>query len=709
MEHRVSLWTVVVLAVLATTAAVQAQGLIEFTAQGDGTTWGSTANWETLPSPDPSVDPSSRFKDPLDPSMIGTNRLPLSTETAFLRNGVTATLSSGTTILNGLYVGGREYRVPPVQSGTVQAESTSTVVMTGGSLCITYGSQWAIRGGSLSNAYGTFAVGDYYDGRFIQQGGTISTDQIDIGRKDPSSTTVPTGYYKLVNGLITNSGTTTLRVRVGYFNVNTLPGGDGTLIIEGGALLPTENTAVGQKPIYVEIAGGTVAAPYRAKGTAIISGGTMRTENWTIGGTNGDGVMTFSGGDIFNSDAIAVAYGNLSNGTLTQTGGSIRTSALRAGYAGNQGESSGLINLNGGTITIASEFALGHGFNNADANSFTGLGVMNVNQTDPNKPTFVDITGTVGDIYLGKGNGKASSGTPAPGVGELNIYAGSFAVSGAATDFILGGYIGDSRPNLQSRGTLNIAGGSFVTTGGIQFTPTGSDTHGVMRVGKDAYCYVNGILSLNGGSVAPSELGRTSKLIMEVSSTKSAIIYLNDVPWLADTLRVETAGDWRPKEGDKFTIMHVYYDPVDYVYYHGSFSTYESNLTLGRQRSDPNDPNSPLLPLWTASTDPSVAREYIARFQGLTNGDANGDHKVDGSDLALMGGAWMKTGQTWGTCEFTGDPNGLVDGSDLALMGGNWMWVKPSPAPGGETALPEPATLALLSLGAVGLIRRRRA
>jgi hypothetical protein len=641
MENRASLLAVIALAMLAATTAVQAQGLIEFTGLGGNATWSNTANWETLPNPDPSSDPSSRFRDPLDPNLVGTNRLPLSSETAFLRNAVTATLSSGTQILNGLYVGGREYRVPATQSGTITAKSTSTMVMTGGSLCITYGSLWN-TGGTLWPAVGSFAVGDYYNGQFIQMAGTVSTDSIDIGRKDPSGTsTTPTGYYRLVDGLITNSGTSTLRIRVGAQTASSMigPGPVGTLIVEGGSILPADPSASGQKPVYIDVASGSVGSSSRARGTVIVSGGTMRTENWGIGLTNGDGIMTFSGGSIYNSDMITAAYGALSRGTITQTGGYIRTN-LRAGWASTSGDASGVININGGIMTIASGLALGFGMANAGGTAFIGYGELNVRQTDPNVPTLVDITGTVGDITLGAGNNKASSGlgyTPAPGIGILNVYGGSFAVSGAATDFILGGNAADGKPNSEARGTLNLQGGSFVTNGGVQFTQTpAQNVHGVMRVGPNAYVYINGVLNMNAGTAGPSTIGNTSKLILEVSATKNAMINFNDVPFFSDTLRVEGQGGWRPKENAKFTVMNNFNIPLDFICYRGTFTTYESNLIGGKQHSDPNDPNSPLLPLWTSMIDPNDLTKYIVKYVGLTSGDANGDHIVDGGSLRFV-------------------------------------------------------------------------
>jgi hypothetical protein len=714
MENRAILLAVVALAVMASAATVQAQqGVVEFTGLGGNAAWSNTANWETLPDPDPSVDPSSRFRDPLDPNLVGTNRLPLSSETAFLRNAVTATLSSGTNILAGLYVGGREYRVPAQQSGTVTPKGSSTMVMSGGSLCITYGSLWTTAG-TLRAAYGTFVVGDYYDGRFIQLGGTVSTDFIDIGMKDPSGdmSVRPTGYYRMDSGLITDSGTTTMRIRVGSAGPNNMPGGAGTLVINGGAILPPTTLASGQKRPYVDVAGGTLGAQYRAYGSVAINGGSFETENWGIGLTKGDGFMTITGGTIVNTDMITAGYGAESNGTITQTGGNIQSN-LRAGWGSKSGDAYGQININGGTTTIGSGLSLGWGAASA-TDSYTGYGELNVRQTDPNVPTLVDITGTVGDITLGAGDNKSSASyAPAPGVGVVNVYGGSMAVSGAATDFILGGQPANNRPGTQSRGTLNFQGGSFVTNGGIQFTPTyvmgdgtpGGDLHGVMRVGRNAYVFINGVLSMNGGTAGQSSIGNTSKLILEVSATKSSMIEFNDVPFFADTLRVEGAGGWRPKENNSFAVMHNNYVPLDFVCFHGSFVVFESNLIGGSQHSDPNDPNSSYLPLWSSMIDPNDLTQYIVKYIGLTSGDANGDHVVDGGDLALMGGAWMQSGKDWAHADFTGD--GSVDGGDLALIGGNWNWSL-SPAPGSGEALPEPATLALLSLGAVSLIRRRR-
>jgi hypothetical protein len=157
-------------------------------------------------------------------------------------------------------------------------------------------------------------------------------------------------------------------------------------------------------------------------------------------------------------------------------------------------------------------------------------------------------------------------------------------------------------------------------------------------------------------------------------------------------------GSWRPREGDVFYVL------TGFGSISGNFGTISTNVTGGQQV----DPNTMLpIPFFASATvaDPNAPTKRALRvtFQGLTAGDANGDHAVDGGDLALMGGAWWQSGKGWGDCDFNGD--GLVDGGDIALLGGNWMWSLP-PAPG--VPLPEPVSAGLLVGGGVALIARRR-
>lgn len=77
-------------------------------------------------------------------------------------------------------------------------------------------------------------------------------------------------------------------------------------------------------------------------------------------------------------------------------------------------------------------------------------------------------------------------------------------------------------------------------------------------------------------------------------------------------------------------------------------------------------------------------------------GDANGDDRVDGSDVAILSGNWQHgvggtANATWSMGDFNGD--GRVDGSDVTILAGNWQYgVSLSAA----TAVPEPSVITLL-------------
>ena len=93
------------------------------------------------------------------------------------------------------------------------------------------------------------------------------------------------------------------------------------------------------------------------------------------------------------------------------------------------------------------------------------------------------------------------------------------------------------------------------------------------------------------------------------------------------------------------------------------------------------------------TSDGEEGRFLLPFRRGFSSG------KVDGLDLTALASSWDASGAQWVDGDLTGDGN--VDGLDLTALAGNWDAVANGP-------IPEPATLALLSLGGAALLRRRR-
>ena len=103
---------------------------------------------------------------------------------------------------------------------------------------------------------------------------------------------------------------------------------------------------------------------------------------------------------------------------------------------------------------------------------------------------------------------------------------------------------------------------------------------------------------------------------------------------------------------------------------------------------------------WSLSYVNTVVGDPLMEFISWLPGDANFDGVVGTSDLNILMSHWGEsvTPGDVTMAEFTGD--GLVNGSDLDFLRGRW-------SAGTPPAIPEPASVTLLTLGALGLLVRR--
>ena len=110
--------------------------------------------------------------------------------------------------------------------------------------------------------------------------------------------------------------------------------------------------------------------------------------------------------------------------------------------------------------------------------------------------------------------------------------------------------------------------------------------------------------------------------------------------------------------------------------------------------------------------DPTIDYHVFLQGQRISapiDGDANGDGVVNDLDLTVLAMHWQ---QSVIPCakngDFTGD--GFVDDLDLTVLATAWPggFGVPTESGGDVSAVPEPATLSVLSLGWLAMIGRRR-
>ena len=619
----------------------------------------------------------------------------INNERAYIRNGAVVTVANTVPTIAGLLVG-----VPGDTTkdagGTILPRPGSTVVVRSGGV-VNVASYSGL--GFISPHAST--VGSNYDGTLNIKDGGQYTSYADLyigagGSANPNKI-VPyqgTGYMNITSGgqfsiqagtapryLYIGAGRQADTTGKGATGIATLDGGNisgnatsGIFIAYGGGtgkLTVNEtdpsnySTSISAEDTYLSVgtagyfgrAGGTVGGTYgfweRSDGTYIQNAGYVEVDALNVGRNHGDGLLVLNGGTFELDTDIECRIGN-GGGTAHPLGGT-RPPILATGK--------GTIEVNGGyfkSFNTKTKFIVGRGSDAIDEQAGQGIGLFVIND---------------GLVEFNRGGGTIDN--------SLELGNG---------------------PYSYSYGELRVLGGSLLVDKRVLFAKNETCT-GVFHVSKDAYVSL-GWLGLY--EFEHPDVTSVSKMIVEVAADKASEVNVYREVWIKGELEVRGNG-WRPKEGDKWWIIRQ--QRYDSELLEGDFSTFTSDITNGLP-TDPNDPNVTLSAFRGTPVAPdhvyyTVAEPgYYITFQGYTAGDANGDHKVDGGDLALMGGAWMQSGKGWGDGNFNNDPNGMVDGGDLALMGGNWMWTLPTPAPGAP--LPEPATLALLSLGGIALIRRRR-
>ncbi|MFA4943070.1 MAG: autotransporter-associated beta strand repeat-containing protein [Lentisphaeria bacterium] len=614
---------------------------------------------------------------------------------------------------------------------------------------------WAISDGSSTSNWTTDSAGNTATGLVPGSGATVSISNTGTVTTAPTSTILGANMsigslviQDTVNGLGLNADGNTLTIATGSgITVNSgVPLATiGANVALGANQTWTNNSTTAPLIVSGVVSGGSNTLTTAGAGTIVLSGANTYTGATTINAGStlqlGNGGATGSlstSSAITDNGTLAIARSNTVQGTdfsaspITGTGGltvgSGGVATLTAFNTYNGGtvvNSGGILNLNptayNGRGTINGALTINSGGTvNAKANTNTSLGfdttyvtsiAINGGTLNFNSGTNTDTT-SANNITMAGGNitGSAFGWYLPSGAATLNTTATS------TTAVISSGmYLRFGANNL----TFNIAQGTtpsgidLLVSGPLKFysgqntgiTKTGAGT--MVLSGSNTY---QGSTIVSAGTLAVASAG-------SINSTSGITINGGELKYNSATALSKAITFTSGKLSGTGTIGTALTVGAGATLSPGNSigtQAYTSGLTisggtldieLGRDGTTPVSDLADVTGAVTLNTDPNLK---LTLYSGLNNpvaGDIfylikndgldaiTGEFtKLNGAATTLAEGSLFNwNSQQWEITYAADYGNGFTDGNDLAIK-----------------VVPEPAALALLLVGAVGLLRRRR-
>jgi autotransporter-associated beta strand protein len=453
------------------------------------------------------------------------------------------------------------------------------------------------------------------------------------------------GITKLGEGTLTLSGSNT------YTGDTTIS--NGVLKLQGGAFSTAARNYSIASGAVLNLDGATAMA----NGTSTISGsGTLRI-------TNGLWCSNFDGPKV----VISLSPGGLID---VQAGGYIRNGGWQPfNWTGN----SARLNVDG-------SLNMWNG-NNVTVDALTGSG------------TVVNTYGGGPNLTVGIANG---SGTFSGTISDISYSTVSLTKTGAGTQTLSGSNSYKGATTVSQGKLLLGEGGSM---GATAVSVTGTATYGTSYASSGNTIAGGNTLDLAAGTTLDMRDDNTNTLSFigtGASTLSGAGLYL-DLGATAGACDILALTGAATVTGNNT----LYFDVLgslavsDHAY---TLITAASGLTGGTLDIGTT------LPGYVLTLDRVGTAVYLNVALDKIPGDTNEDQVVDAADFITLKrnfGTESGAGVTEGN--FDGDP-GTVDWNDLSILMTNMDVGSQAPA-----AAPEPATLGLLAIGALAIIRRRRA